>query len=145
MTTSTMRPVPGRAGALTTDRPLVVDLSGAPTGAWGEPSLQARHSTTAVWQIASEERSVSQLRATVGRTLLEWSIPNPITHDIVLLVTNADRQVGVVRLSGVPAAVALVGSAFGVRRHCSVRHHFSSSRPTRRLATHSPAAARAAR
>src|SRR5690348_14353948 len=32
---------PWPAGALTTDRPLVVDLSGAPSGAWDEPPLQA--------------------------------------------------------------------------------------------------------
>ncbi len=51
-------------------------------------SNEARHTTTTVWQIAPEERSVSQLRASVGRTLLDWSIPNPITHDIVLLVTE---------------------------------------------------------
>jgi hypothetical protein len=32
---------PWPPGALTTDRPLVLDLSGAPTGAWDEPPVQA--------------------------------------------------------------------------------------------------------
>jgi len=51
-------------------------------------SNEARHTTTAVWQIAPEERAVSPVRVAVGRTLQEWSIPNPVAHDIVLLVTE---------------------------------------------------------
>jgi len=51
-------------------------------------SNEARHTTTAVWQIASEERAVAQLRAAVGVTLLEWSIPSQTAHDVVLLVTE---------------------------------------------------------
>jgi hypothetical protein len=51
-------------------------------------SNEARHTTTAVWPIAPEERSVSQLRTSVSRTLLGWSIPTSIAHDILLLVTE---------------------------------------------------------
>jgi hypothetical protein len=48
----------------------------------------ARHTTAAVWQIAPEDRAVTQARAAAGRTLHEWAVPNPIAHDIVLLVTE---------------------------------------------------------
>jgi signal transduction histidine kinase/DNA-binding response OmpR family regulator/serine phosphatase RsbU (regulator of sigma subunit)/anti-sigma regulatory factor (Ser/Thr protein kinase) len=51
-------------------------------------SHEALRTTAAVWQIEQEERAVHQTRGSVVRTLRDWSVPDALAADIVLLVTE---------------------------------------------------------